>query len=132
MDNILNQPSCSAWNTDIIIRPTKNSTKVLADTPQVVPLMPTRFPSVSPNDIITMPQVEAKHKRKTNRKKGKATILTASPYKLELQTSIDVANKKNREKEESSKKKLKTNNGKKRLTTQRKTKVSNKKRKKEN
>lgn len=131
MDDSWNQPSCSAWNTDIIIRPnsSENSTTVLAGTPRVVSLMSTRFPSVSPKDITAVPQVEAKQKRKTNRKKGKATILTASPHKLELQTSIDEANKKKREKEERAKKKLKFNNDKKSLTTQRKTKVPNKKKK---
>lgn len=98
------QPSCSAWNTEIIINAPEHPT---TPTSQVAPLISTKFSSVSPKDIISVPQVEQKEKRKTNRKKGKAAILTSSPYKLELQTKIDEAKKKKDAKEERAKKRLK-------------------------
>lgn len=78
--------------------------------------------------MLPVPQVGSKQKRKTNKKKGKAAILTSSPYKQELQEGIDKAKKKKEEKEERARKKLDFS-GSKKKSTLKKTVVHAKKRK---
>lgn len=84
------------------------------------PLPSSQFPNVSPHNVLAVPQVEMKQKRKTNRKKGKAAILTDSPYKLQLQESICKAKKQKESKEERARKKLLFNASKRKSTTQKK------------
>lgn len=76
------RPSCY-WNTEIIIKSPVSSS----------------FPHASPVQVMAVPKATSKEKRKTNRKKGKAEILTASPYKNELQQSLEEASRKKEEKE---------------------------------
>lgn len=52
------------------------------------------FPTLSPQCVIAIPKVQANPKRKTNRKRGRTAILTASPYKEELELAIEIKKKK--------------------------------------
>lgn len=50
--------------------------------------IPPRRLHISPKDIKPIPKVQSLKQRQTNRKKGKAAILTSSPYKSELAEEI--------------------------------------------
>lgn len=90
--------------TDSLPTPSTSSVNSPATTKALVS---TSFVHASPQNIVAVPHVETKEKRKTNRKKGRAAILTSSPYKTELEIAIEISKKKSQEKEDRVKKNLK-------------------------
>ncbi|XP_018578256.1 uncharacterized protein LOC108916477 [Anoplophora glabripennis] len=76
------QPGCSR-DTGIAIEPATPSSFVLA----------------SPESVLAVPKVSSQKQRKVNRKRGKAEILTDSPYKNELNESLQLIKRKKEEKE---------------------------------
>lgn len=89
MKNINNDssplPQCS-WMPDA--PPTRKATpnKVVLQEPNI-------FPLASPQDLQPIPNVTSVAKR-PQRKRGKTAILTSTPYKMELETSVQEKNKK--------------------------------------
>lgn len=68
--------------------------------PSGVGLVKSVFKVLSPRDIVPLPKQSMMKKRRENRKRGKTAIITASPYKYELEEEI-----KKRQEEESKKRK---------------------------
>lgn len=64
------------------------------------------FPIESPENILPIPKVKQTEKR-NSRKRGKTAILTESPYKNDLQISLEAAKKNKEEKEKKRKEKNK-------------------------
>lgn len=109
MDEILDKPSYSAWNTDLIrLNTLENSATVSSGCARKTKCCAAdATPKCSSKDIFAVPQVETKQRRHPNPKKGKIAVITVSPYKLEFQTRIDEADKKKRGQEGRAEKKLK-------------------------
>ena len=76
-------PQCS-WMADAPPVYKKSPNKVVLEEPNI-------FPLASPQDLQPIPNVTSVAKR-PQRKRGKTTILTSTPYKVELETSVKEKN----------------------------------------
>lgn len=85
------EPTASTSTVQINPLPSTSSTMNATATE---PSASTSYPNVSPANVCAVPKVQTKEKRKTYRKKGRAVILTSSPYQKELHDSIEKLKRK--------------------------------------